>query len=436
MKVSDHEHNIGIEVYFTEEEGIGGKLKTFPQDFVVDEDFIEPLHQETGPFTWALVRSTNWETNKLVRAFSRNLTISRDDISFSGNKDKRAVTTQQFSFKTPVERVLKLDIKNVEVLNAHTSRKFIKIGELYGNIFDIVLRNLQFGNEEERQAATQRVTKMTGKIREVGGYPNFFGIQRFGNLRPITHLTGRQVILGNFREAVRTYVGQSSIYEDETLTQARECYYKDEDPESCFEIMPKVCNFERSMLYHLIQKPGDFVGALYQLPRNLLMMLVHAFQAYLFNQILSERIRQGYAINEALEGDIILPLAQRGLPSHHHYIRVKEENLSKINKNLKKNKGFVGGLIFGAQSTFAEGIPGEMERKVIQKEDIDRERFVVPEIPQCSSMGLRREITSVVSGLYTQMGKDWCRFIFRLNKGCYATSLLREYMKSGSPFDF
>jgi len=437
MKVSDHDLKIGIEVYFTEEEeGIGGKLKTYPQDFVVDEDYIKPPKEETGPFTWAIVRSTNWETNRLVREFSRALTISRDDISFSGNKDKRAVTTQQFSFRTPVERVLDLTLKNVEILEAQTTRKYVTIGDLHGNRFDIILRNIRKDGLQEQNETRSRLEGISQKINDTRGYPNFFGIQRFGNLRPVTHVAGKNIALGDFREAVRTYVGAPSEYESEVVQNARALYFEKGDVEQSFQEFPGNCNFERTLLYHLRNHPDDYVGALKQLPKNLLMMFIHSYQAYLYNRILSERLRRGYAINEPLLGDVILAISPDRLPSHHHYITVKEHNLNKITKNIKRNRGFIGGLIFGSQSTFADGIPGEIEHRVIEEEKIGRKQFVVPEIPECTSTGLRREIISVLDRLYYQTGKDWARFLFRLNKGCYATSLLREYMKSNNPFDF
>jgi len=37
MQVLDFEYKIGIEVFLTQNEGIGGKLRTIPQDFIVDE---------------------------------------------------------------------------------------------------------------------------------------------------------------------------------------------------------------------------------------------------------------------------------------------------------------------------------------------------------------------------------------------------------------
>ena len=43
MKVLDFEKKIGIEVFLTNVEGIGGKLRTYPQDFIVKEISISDL---------------------------------------------------------------------------------------------------------------------------------------------------------------------------------------------------------------------------------------------------------------------------------------------------------------------------------------------------------------------------------------------------------
>ena len=45
-----------------------------------------------------------------------------------------------------------------------------------------------------------------------------------------------------------------------------------------------------------------------ELPKNLLTMFVYAYQSYLFNKILSERIKKNLPLNKAVVGDIILPI--------------------------------------------------------------------------------------------------------------------------------
>src|SRR5512136_1147114 len=105
--------------------------------------------------------------------------------------------------------------------------------------------------------------------------------------------------------------------------------------------------FERTMIAHLIDKPGDYLGALRTLPKNLLMMFVHAYQSYLFNRILSERIRAGLPINEPLVGDLVLPLNKLNLPDHDNPIPVTAENLDKAVKNSREGKAFVAGVLYG-----------------------------------------------------------------------------------------
>ena len=96
--VLKEEQNVGLETFYTETKGIGGKLRSIPEDFIVEERFSNPKHDEKGPFCIATITSKNWETNQLVRTLGKNLQVSRKRIHFAGTKDKRAVSTQLFSF--------------------------------------------------------------------------------------------------------------------------------------------------------------------------------------------------------------------------------------------------------------------------------------------------------------------------------------------------
>ena len=90
MKSFDFEKNIGIETFFTDYAGISGKLRTIPEDFIVNEVFLYPKKVENGCFAIAEVSSKNWETHRLVRELSKRLKISQKRICFAGTKDKRA----------------------------------------------------------------------------------------------------------------------------------------------------------------------------------------------------------------------------------------------------------------------------------------------------------------------------------------------------------
>jgi len=424
--VSEVEKIVGMETFFSEGlPGIGGKLKETPADFIVDEISIEPRPSDAGKFTIARIRAVNWESNKLIREMARQLRVNRANILFAGTKDKRAITTQIFSIPAPVEKVTSLDIHGMSLLNAYSSNHSLRIGRLIGNKFDIMLRRIDLPREETRD----RIEAISERLREIAGYPNFFGLQRFGAVRPVTHTVGRKIILKDFRGAVVEYLGSPCDLEDHDTREARKAVLLHRDFQEAFELFPKSYTFERMMLYHLIQEPGDYPGALRKLPRNLVMMFTHANQSYMFNRIISRRIREGLPIHIPVEGDIVLPETRHGLPSHSSQVKVNKRNIEKVTRACLEHKAYVSGMIYGADSEFPSGEAGEIERSVIEEEKLDPGDFMVPEIPECSSTGTRKEICAPFKGFSSEAGDGWARFLFSLNKGCYATSLMREFMK-------
>lgn len=429
LEAMEFEKRIGIEVFLTDIKGLGGKLKETAHDFIVDEISLEPKRFDAAKYVIAQVRSVNWETNKLIREMARGLRISRNDIGFAGTKDKRAITTQLMSFPTSMEKVMELSIPGITILDLYTSKYSLRIGRLIGNKFDIMLKQIELPEAETREIVEQ----VSSQILELGGFPNFFGIQRFGAVRPLTHLVGKAIVERDYRLAVEYYVGYPQEFEPESLKEARAYFMRTKDYEGTFEIMNKYYTFERTLLYYLINKPGDYVGALNQLPKNLLMMFTHAYQSYLFNRIISERIRQGMPLNEPVVGDMVIPTSGHGIPDHVRAFRVNEANLSKITARTREFKSYVTVLLYGNDSDFAEGPMGEIEHAIIDQEGISPESFTIPDLPICSSTGMRKEILSRLDTLDREVGSNWVRFIFKLFKGSYATTLLREYIKSPTP---
>src|SRR5437879_6717632 len=197
------ERDVGIEGYLTSTPGLGGTLKATAEDFVVEEIASPPATAIDGRYTIAALRVRNWETNRLVRELARALHISRRRIGFAGTKDKRALTTQLFSFENvPPEAIKVRRMKDIEVLELSRSDRPLEMGDLIGNRFQIVLRDLAMAADRSIPIAEETARQ----IRSFGGFPNFFGVQRFGSVRPITHVVGRHIVRGESKEAVDTYV--------------------------------------------------------------------------------------------------------------------------------------------------------------------------------------------------------------------------------------
>jgi tRNA pseudouridine13 synthase len=118
-------------------------------------------------------------------------------------------------------------------------------------------------------------------------------------------------------------------------------------------------------------------------------------------------------------------------------VKVRENNLEKVNFQVSKGRAFIAGLLIGSDSEFSEGEMGEIEHKIIEEEKIDPRNFIIPDIPYLSSSGSRRPLLATVKNLEYKLEEDelnprklLLNLKFELLKGCYATSLLREFMKA------
>ena len=419
------EADIGMRCYLCPADGTGGHLKTLPEDFVVREISDPPRAKENGEFTIATVTSRNWETNRLVRIMARSIGMSRERIGFAGTKDKRAVTTQIMSFKCPPEDLSKIDLKDVEISGAYRGARAIQIGDLFGNDFTITVKDCTV----DMQTAKDIVTEDIDLIKKTGGYPNYFGVQRFGVVRPVTHLVGERLIRGDIEGAVRTYISFTTPEEDETLQEIRGSLKDTDDWGEAAKAMPEQMSYEKSMA-QVLAGGGTWCDAIEALPSNLQMMFVHAYQSVLFNEMLSLRMERGLPLNMPVEGDVVIPLDADRNPQHENPIMTTSKNIDLVSRQIRAGRAFVTASLFGSDSVCAEGEPGEIERSVVESHGLRPEDFVIPGLSKCSSKGGRREILCPVKKIEPVFNEDSYSLEFSLPKGNYATCLMREFMKS------
>lgn len=420
------EADIGMHFYLSEADGTGGRIKSSAEDFIVTEISKLPERRDNGRFIIAKVISKNWETNRLVRILSRSMGISREKIGFAGTKDKRAVTSQLMSFEASDEAMAKVDLKDVAIEDAYRSGRSVQIGDLIGNSFEITVR----GCTVPADAVGETIASVTASVRALGGFPNYFGVQRFGTSRPVTHRVGEKIIRGDVKGAVDIYLSQLSEHELPETTEARKLLADRSRLSEAAKAMPRTMSFEKTMIDHLIRYPDDDIGAISKLPTNLQMMFTHAYQSYLFNLMLSERMRSGIPLNSAIEGDIVIPAGADGTPMHENPITVTKRNIDLAEKQLRSGRAFVTISLFGSESRPADGLMGEIERKVVENEKITNDDFSVPGLPYCCSKGSRREIVCPLGNIEHSVTDGGYTVAFSLPKGNYATCLLREYMKS------
>lgn len=415
------EKQIGIETFFTTTPGIGGKIKTTPQDFIVHEDSIPPLERD-GPFTIATVTACNWETTHLLLTLAKKMGIHPHKIGISGTKDKRAVTTQMMSFKKPVDAVETIKLKDVELSNIYTSNRPIMWGNHHGNYFTIIIRDIH-------KEASTRIETIAQTLLDIKGFPNFFGVQRFGITRPITHLVGQLITQKKYEDAVMTYIANPLPGETQASYDARAEVMNTRNFSTAAHQFPQHLIFEKLMLQHLAKYPTDWTGALATLPLNLLQMFIHSYQSFLFNKILSQRLHKKHSLTEAIVGDVILPVRKNQVIATRHGIPITEHNIQKVNTQLSQGRGYISSILPGYETTYGEGTMGKLEKHIIQQHT-PLTNFIIPDLPRISSRGSRRTLIAPLTNLDYIINPDHIILKFRLLKGCYATSLLREFMKT------
>ncbi|MFT4892151.1 MAG: tRNA pseudouridine13 synthase [Halobacteriales archaeon] len=445
------ERAVGIEHYVTDVDGIGGRIRSRPEDFRVTEIerfSTEPVGADRGDYPHLVLRVTlrNWDTNDFAARLSDELGTSRERVSWAGTKDKRAHTTQLFSVRgiEPGE-LPTIDDADIEVVGR--AGRNIHFGDLLGNAFEIVARDVQDHERIEPITDALREFGEAGATGAVGGaddgvtVPNYFGQQRFGSRRPVTHAVGLAIVRDDWQGAVMAYLGNPRETEPEATRTARATIEDLVDdagavPEgvdwgTALDATPDRLGYERSML-HALADGGSFRDAIETVPRNLQRLFVHAAQSFLFNRIVSERLERGLPLTRPVAGDVAC-FADRDLPADADVIvpdtgrvqRVTERRVDSVTRHCERGRAFVTAPLIGTETDLAEGEPGEVERSVLDDVDLDPSDFDLPD--PFGSTGDRRGL-AVSTRLAVE--RDPVTFSFALPKGSYATVLLREYLKT------
>ncbi|WP_409200314.1 tRNA pseudouridine(13) synthase TruD [Methanobrevibacter sp. DSM 116169] len=410
--------------YATDNKGIGGTIRNTYEDFYVEE-IPEILPDGEGPNIWIWIEKVGRTTFDVLLDISRDLHIDRKRMGFAGMKDKKAVTRQwicianmESDAQLDEVNALKDDVYKTEFLKVTRGRKKLRMGQLIGNKFKILVKDI-----DDIEDATIRSSDVLKKL-ELTGVPNYFGWQRFGKPRTNTHLVGEALIQNDLKKAVGLYIGDPSEDESDSSQVARSLYDEGKLTES-LDAMSKGMRYEKMMIRELIRdsKKGDLTDKSYKkalnaLPKPIQRIFVHAYQSYLFNAVVSERVAMG--MNKYIEGDIIIGNDEK-------IIRDKTpEQFQELIDNFEANPT---SPLYGTKVPFAGGEVGLMEEKILNSYNLTREDFEVPKMPRLGSHGLRRAMRFKIWDTSATATPEGVLLEFSINKGSYATAVLREIMK-------
>ena len=407
---------LGMKYYASDAEGIGGKLRSVAEDFIVGEIPLPEKGGTSGPYLICKLTKTNWELQHAIKEIAKRLCISHRRIGWAGTKDRNAITQQRISlYKVTAEQVSEIRLKDITLEPLGQVNEALSLGDLQGNRFDIIIRDTDPLDLETRVRTTTETASQ--------GVPNYFGIQRFGATRPVTHLVGECILRGDFEQAVMTYIGKEFQGEPENVRAVRSAFFETRDIQAALHEFPPQMSFERAMLHFLYTHPNDYSGALLELPPKLLSMFVSAFQSYLFNGALSQRFDDGHTLTEPLVGD-------RLIFANGRTDIVTATNSNAVSIHIRRGRCSIALFMPGkdpieAKSEGDLAIVALLEKYTITAEDFRHASAFV----HTKFDGAWRPI-ALKTNIEFSLDKNDVRLKFSLPPGHYATTVCREYMKA------
>ena len=264
-------------------------------------------------------------TKRAVDEVEKTL-VSR--VGYAGLKDADAFTCQ---FITAKCREGKSFRKEYTILGGSVRLYFngsevlpLGRGDLEGNLFEIVLEGL---TEEVRG----RFKQVINDVVAVKPFPNYFGYQRFGSRRPVTHLIGKWIVHGDYNKAVEWLLGHPFPGESLRSREARKLFDEGRWREALRKYPHSLRN-EVLVARNLVSGKSP-KSSLKALSKWYIIFFVEAYQSYLFNLSLSKALTDKGSVESLSKVCDVLPIPHpaligRGVCDSYSIEVAKEEGLS------------------------------------------------------------------------------------------------------------
>jgi tRNA pseudouridine13 synthase len=226
---------LGLECFIAGTNGTGGKLRASLEDFFVEELQNTTVESPDGEYTHFTLEKADWNTMQAIKKIARSLGVSHKRFGFAGTKDRRAITRQKVAvWKVKPEALERVKIKDLKLYDFKKSDERISLGDSGGNRFKITVRDVELVGDELEAELEKTIAQLKEK-----GVPNYFGYQRFGTIRPNTHIVGRELLRGDVEGAAMAYLANPSEGEKEDAYNARKVLEETMDFKRALELFPK-----------------------------------------------------------------------------------------------------------------------------------------------------------------------------------------------------
>ncbi|MEM2575023.1 MAG: tRNA pseudouridine(13) synthase TruD [Sulfolobales archaeon] len=314
----------------------------------------------------------------------------RGGIGYAGLKDSNSYSCQFISLYSKHLKRLKEPIKThyslgpIKLCFYKCLNYPVRKGYLLGNIFNILLYL------KVPQEVAEKELSIAEEVLKTAILPNYYGYQRFGTIRPITHLVGRAIVKGLWGDAVELIAGSPYKQESSEVIKARE-EFEAGNFIKAFRLFPSDYWIERRVCKSMALY-GDPLKAINSLPIEIRNFYVEAYQSFLFNKALSNALRVLGGVKGVI--DVCETLVVPG-------------------SNMVLRNDTCSSLVY----------------EVMEVEEVNREDFVVRDLGiKCKSYV--RESTFKIRDLSLKYSPEGVLLEFMLPRGSYASIVLREIFKN------
>jgi len=385
---------IGISVYTTKFPGCGGIIKKQNDDFTVSEVITEKAHSricsDSGYAVYKLKKNGIDTTHALAKIFKKY----GIRLKALGLKDASAVT-EQFVFTTSkMKHDFEINEPRYSLKKIGFTDKPLSKKEMVGNHFQIKIDN---------------ASDIVSQFEEYDRILNFYGYQRFGSTRPISHLIGKSLLQKNYLNTIQILLSFTSEYDKPENTELRKMMSDKPKYHEALKIIPNGMDLEKIALKEMIESDNP-VRAIRALPLQIRRFFVHAYQSFIFNKTLSASFENGEEVFSPQEDDVCYD---------------KNGNLGKFENDpcQRLSIPFVG-YSYYKKTRFHYYI-----EKILKDEEITPKDFFSKEMQEISNEGGFRN-SSIKCDDY-KIKDNVVSFL--LSRGSFATIVLRELMKPHNP---
>ncbi len=409
----------GIEYYSTRFNGIGGNIKNDDDDFNVKEilnpSFLKELttqKSDINVFPVYEIEKKGMDSNHAVITLKKKLGIN---LKIVGIKDAKA-TTSQYASTNNSKRIIKdCKIDKISLKLVGFSKKPIEKSMLIGNKFNIKIAN-------PRDNTHNNLSSFLSEINSVG---NFYGLQRFGSERLVTHLAGKAILSRKFNEAVNILLTHTTKFDSTFSIEIREKLKDLKNNKNIVKTIPKGMDIEKKMAEEII-KGKEPISVLRSIPINIRRLFVQAFQAFMFNKTLSYAIGNDLPITNCEKDDICFEVIDK----------IVFGKIRKFENSDPNNKYDTVPIIRLPGYSFQPGKKNRFDKiikEMLHDEGITAKDFFIKEMQELSEAGGFRQTVLISKDFKYATSSNSTSVEFAVPKGTYATTLLREIVKPSDP---